>query len=219
MAITKTALVIGATGLIGRHLTKLLLEDPYFKKVKVYGRRSIGISHKNLEEYLVDFDNLSEIKGKIQGDVLFSTLGTTISQAGGKDAQYLVDFTYQYEFAKIAVENGISEYLLVSSSGANSMSRFFYTRMKGELDDAVSSLPFSRIRIFRPSLLLGTRSEKRTGELIGSKIMKLIKYLPYLRKYRAIKGEEVAQSMINSCKRELSEKVHFFTLDEIFHEL
>lgn len=219
MAIAKTAIVIGATGLIGRHLTQLLIDDPYFKKVKVFGRRSVGITHSKLEEHLVDFDNLLEVKEKIKGDVLFSTLGTTIKQAGSKDTQYLVDFSYQFEFAKLAAENGITEYFLVSSSGADSKSKFFYPRMKGELDNAVSNLAFSRIRIFRPSLLVGDRTEKRTGEIIGSKIMKLIKFLPFLRKYRAIKGEEVAKSMINVCKKDLPEKLMFFTLDEIFLEL
>ena len=216
MAIAKTAIVIGATGLIGRHLTQLLIDDPYFKKVKVFGRRSVGITHSKLEEHLVDFNSLLEVKEKIKGDVLFSTLGTTIKQAGSKSKQYLVDFTYQYEFAKLALENGITEYFLVSSSGADSKSKFFYPRMKGELDDAVSNLAFSQIRIFRPSLLIGNRTEKRTGEIIGSKIMKLIKFLPFLRKYRAIKGEEVAKSMINVCKKDLPEKLMFFTLDEIF---
>ena len=219
MGVNKSAIVIGATGLVGRHLTQQLLKEDYFGQVIVFVRRSTGISHNKLVEHIIDFNNLDTIKGKVNGDVLFSALGTTLKQAGSKNAQYLVDYTFQYEVAKIASDNGVKKYFLVSSSGANSKSRFFYTKMKGELDVAVSGLPFSQINIFRPSLLLGERTEKRTMEILGSKIIKLINYLPFLRKYRAIKGEEVARAMINVCKKELHEKVNYFTLDEIFREL
>lgn len=219
MGVNKSAIVIGATGLVGRYLTQQLLEEDYFGQVIVFVRRSTGISHNKLVEHIIDFKNLDTIKGKVNGDVLFSALGTTLKQAGSKNAQYLVDYTYQYEVAKIASDTGVKKYFLVSSSGANSGSRFFYTRMKGELDNAVSSLSFSQINIFRPSLLLGERPEKRTMEIIGSKIIKLINYLPFLRKYRAIKGEEVARAMVNVCKKELHEKVNYFSLDEIFREL
>lgn len=219
MGVNKTALVIGATGLVGKHLTNLLLEDPYFEKVKVFVRRSTDIKNPKLEEYITDFNDLRAIEKKIMGDVLFSTLGTTIKQAGSKDAQYLVDFSYQYEFAKMAFENGVTEYFLVSSSGANSKSRLFYTRMKGELEVAVSGLNFPHICIFRPSLLLGKSSEIRTGEIIGEKVFRIIKHLPLLKKYRAIKGEEVAKAMINVYKRDDKNNIEYFTLNEIFNEL
>lgn len=219
MGIGKTAIIIGATGLVGKHLVRLLIADSYFGKVKVFVRRSTGITHPDLQEFIIDFNNLLSIKEEITGDVLFSTLGTTIKQAGSKDAQYLVDFTYQYKFAELASENGVADYFLVSSSGANSKSRMFYIRMKGELDDAVGNLTFNKIRIFRPSLLLGSRPEQRIGELIGSVIINLIKYIPTAKKYRGIKGEEVAHAMINVSKKENPTHIQYYTLDEIFNQL
>ncbi len=212
----KTAIVIGATGLIGKELVKLLINDSYFDKIKVFVRRSTGITHTKLEEHIIDFNVLSTIKNDIMGDVLFSTLGTTIKQAGSKDAQYLVDYTYQYEIAKIAADNGVKDYILVSSSGANSKSNIFYTRIKGELDNAVCKLNFQRIRIFRPSLLLGERPEKRLGESIGAILIKVIKFIPYLKKYRGIKGKEVALAMINTYKKTNNNSPEFHELDSIF---
>lgn len=214
---TKSAIVIGATGLVGKELVKQLLNDSDLETIKVMVRRSTGISHPKIKEYIIDFNNLNSIKEEVTGDVLFSTLGTTIKQAGSKEQQYLVDYTYQYDIAKIAFANGVSDYFLVSSSGANSGSKIFYTRMKGELDDAVATLNFSRIRIFRPSLLLGERPKKRLGETIGSIMIAWIKHIPYLKKYRGIRGEQVAKAMIAAHKKEKSEKVQIYTLDEIFN--
>ena len=212
----KTAIVIGATGLIGKELVKLLINDSDFDCIKVFVRRSMGIANTKIGEHIIDFNELTSIKENIVGDVLFSTLGTTIKQAGSKDAQYLVDYTYQYEIAKIAADNGVKDYYLVSSSGANSKSNIFYTRMKGELDNSVCQLPFKRIRIFRPSLLLGERGEKRLGESIGSKLIKIIEFIPYLKKYRGIEGHVVALAMINSFKEKNDSSPVFYELDSIF---
>lgn len=121
----KTAIVIGATGLIGKHLTKLLLDNPAYSNVKVFVRRSINISNPKLEEHIVNFDEIAKWKDKITGDELFSAMGTTIRKAGSKEAQFKIDVTYQHEFAKAAAENGIKSYFLVSSSGANAKSNFF----------------------------------------------------------------------------------------------
>ena len=212
----KTAIVIGATGLIGKELVKLLINDSDFDCIKVFVRRSMGIANTKIEEHIIDFNELTSIKENIVGDVLFSTLGTTIKQAGSKDAQYLVDYTYQYGIAKIAAYNGVKDYYLVSSSGANAKSSIFYTRMKGELDNAVCQLPFKRIRIFRPSLLLGERDEKRFGESIGSKLIKIIEFIPYLKKYRGIDGHVVGLAMINSSKERDDNSPVFYELDSIF---
>ena len=121
----KTALIIGATGLVGNHLLKQMLEDDHYDLVKIFTRRSTGISHSTLDEIIIDFNDLTAVAEKVRGDVFFSCLGTTIKQAGSQKAQYKVDFTYQYEFAKLAKENGVSSYFLVSSTGANSSSAFF----------------------------------------------------------------------------------------------
>jgi uncharacterized protein YbjT (DUF2867 family) len=142
--IKKTAIVIGATGLVGSHLMRYLLEDDRYGLVKVFARRAVHLENAKLEKYIVDFERIESWRDEVTGDELFSALGTTRKQAGSKDAQYVVDFTYQYEVAKAAAENGVGTYVLVSSAGSDAGSRFFYTRMKGELEDAVRSLPFAR---------------------------------------------------------------------------
>jgi len=163
----KVANIIGSTGLVGHQLLTQILDHPEFEKVRIFVRRASGISHPKLEEQLIDFDLPESWKHLVKGDVLFSTLGTTIKTAKTKENQYRVDYTYQYEFAKVASENGVSAYLLVSSLGANPKSSVFYSRIKGELEDAVAKLPFRKLVIIRPSILDGDRQEKRAGEKVG----------------------------------------------------
>ena len=163
----KVANIIGSTGLVGHQLLTQILDHPEFEKVRIFVRRASGISHPKLEEQIIDFDLPESWRHLVKGDVLFSTLGTTIKTAKTKENQYRVDYTYQYEFAKVASENGVSAYLLVSSLGANPKSSVFYSRMKGELEDAVAKLPFRKLVIIRPSILDGDRQEKRAGEKVG----------------------------------------------------
>lgn len=108
----KTAIVIGATGLVGNHITKKLLGDNRYEKVKVFVRRSLNLNHPKLEEHIVDFDKIESWKNHLTGDELYSALGTTIKKAGSKDFQYKIDFTYQYEAAKDASENGVKNIYL-----------------------------------------------------------------------------------------------------------
>ncbi len=211
----KTAIVIGATGLIGNHLTKLLLEDERYQTVKVFVRRSLGETDTKLEEHIVDFNNLNEWKNKVTGDEFFSCLGTTIKKAGSKDAQYKIDFTYQFETAKAAAENGVKNYLLVSSTGANSRSGNFYLRIKGELEEKISILPFDKIRIFQPSILVGEREEKRAGETYGITFMNILANIPGLKKYKPIDGRTVAKAMIKSANSSGLNKIEKYNLDEV----
>lgn len=140
------ALVIGATGATGRELVKLLLEDDDFEQVTIFVRNVPSIKHEKLKTYVIDFKEIEKHKDLIKGDVLFSALGTTKKDAGGKNEQYLVDYTYQYEFAKTASDNGVKNYSLVSSTGANANSSFFYPKMKGELESEVKKLIFFNLR-------------------------------------------------------------------------
>jgi len=179
----RTANVLGASGLVGYSLVNKLLFHSEYEKVRIFVRRKTGVIHENLEEKIIDFDKPQSWKHLVQGDVLFSTLGTTIKTAKTKEKQYLVDFTYQYEFAKAASENGVPNYVLVSSMGANPKSSVFYSRMKGELEESVSKLNFSKILIFRPSILDGDRREKRTSEKIGLVISRFLTRF-ILKKYR-----------------------------------
>ena len=216
----KTAIVIGATGLIGNHLVHKLLSDDRYEQVKTFVRRTSGIQNSKLEEHIVDFDRIEKWKNEITGNELFSALGTTIKQAGSKESQYMIDYTYQFQAAKAAAENGVRNYLLVSSYGTNSKSKNFYLKIKGELEDAVGTLPFKKIVIFQPSLLLGERKEKRTGETIAAFFsVPLTKIIPALKKYRPIRAETVAQAMINSANEPRDDKLTGYTLDEIFNQV
>ena len=179
----RTANVLGASGLVGYSLVNKLLFHSEYEKVRIFVRRKTGVIHENLEEKIIDFDKPESWKHLVQGDVLFSTLGTTIKTAKTKEKQFLVDFTYQYEFARAAAENGVPNYVLVSSMGANPKSSVFYSRMKGELEESVSKLNFSKLLIFRPSILDGDRREKRTSEKIGLVISRFLTRF-ILKKYR-----------------------------------
>ncbi|MGK9369418.1 NAD(P)H-binding protein [Melioribacter sp. Ez-97] len=132
------ALVIGATGATGKNLLGMALKDDYFTKVDIFVRRNVSLSNEKLTVRVIDFDKPDEWEKNVTGDVLFSCLGTTRRDAGGKKAQWKVDYDYQYRFAKAASENGVRNYVLVSSDLASSKSIFFYTKMKGKLEGVPS---------------------------------------------------------------------------------
>ncbi|HEY6915172.1 MAG TPA: NAD(P)H-binding protein [Paludibacter sp.] len=209
----KKAIVIGGTGMVGTQLIKQLIEDKNYSEVVSLVRRASGISHPKLNEQVIDFDQPDSWKTLITGDVLFSTLGTTIARAKTKDAQYKVDFTYQYNVAEIAAANGVPSYVLVSSAGATSKSNVFYSNMKGKLEDAVKQLPFKVISIIRPGQLAGEREEKRTTEKIALSIMNGLNKMGLLQRYKPIQGREVAQAMIHAADKQQSGS---YTLNEVF---
>lgn len=213
----KTAIVIGATGLVGSLITQKLLEDNRYEKVKIFVRRSLQMKHPKLEEHLISFDKIDSWKGYLTGDELYSALGTTIKKAGSKEVQYNIDFTYQHEVAKAASQNGVNKYFLVSSAGANYKSKNFYLRMKGKLDEKVQALSFNQIFIFKPSILIGERNELRLGEILGIKIAGIVtQIIPALKKYRPIEASRVAEAMIKSANQNLLANINIFNPEEIF---
>jgi uncharacterized protein YbjT (DUF2867 family) len=209
--------MIGATGLVGSHLLSQLLDDTRFDRVLAFGRKKTGRLYPKLEERLIDFDAPESWSSLVKGDVAFSTLGTTLQQAGSQAAQRKVDYDYQLAFARAAATNRVATYVLVSSASADAGSRFFYSRIKGELDRDVQALGFERVRILRPSLLGGDRRAARTSERISSVLLGAANRLGLARRYREIPGAVVAQAMINtSVDPEPGARV--FTLDEVFRE-
>jgi uncharacterized protein YbjT (DUF2867 family) len=211
----KTALVIGATGLVGTQLVQQLLADVRFNKVIVFGRRTLGIADTKLEEHLIDFDKTEDWHHLVKGDVFFSTLGTTLKQAGGQNEQYKVDYHYQYKFAEAAAQNGIPAYVLVSSSGAKPDSLIFYSRMKGALEEAVKKLDFKSISIIQPGLLHGDRKEERFGEEAAYKVMHFLDKVGIAGKYKPYEDRVVAQAMINAGIA-AEPGVHTYTLNQVF---
>lgn len=194
----KTALVVGATGLIGNHLTHKLLNHPAYSSVKVLVRKPMNFQHPKLEQIVIDFDNFDA--SVIKADDIFCCLGTTMKQAGSKEAFYKVDFEYPFETAKAALENGAKQFLIVTAMGSDAKSMFYYNRVKGEIEEALAHLGYPTLIIFQPSLLLGERKESRAGEGIASVLMKGLDFL-IPAKYKAIKGETVANAMFTLAQR------------------
>lgn len=201
----RTANVIGATGLVGKALVQQLLNDERFEKVRIFVRRETGLKHPKLEQLIVDFGKTETWEKQLTGDILFSALGTTLKQAGSKEKQFEIDFTFNLNFAQKAKENGIENYILVSSVGANSQSSIFYTKMKGELDEAVAKLGFQNLAILRPASLTGARENRRIAEEISVPVLNFLTRF-VLKNYRPISDQTVAKAMINGALRKTGDK-------------
>jgi len=216
MSARRKALLVGATGLVGGHCLDKLLADADYDRVVTLSRKLLPLEHEKLEQQLVDFTRLPDFASLIEAQDIFSCLGTTIKKARTKEAFREVDFTYQYEVARIASEAGAEQLLLVSSMGADARSSIFYSRVKGELEEAVSKLPFSGIQIFRPSLLLGAREEIRPGERVSEYMMKTFSFLMVgpIEKYRPVQASVVAAAMVKVAK-EHPAGINIFRSDRI----
>jgi len=209
----KKAIVIGATGMVGIQLIQSLIKNKNYSEILSLVRRPSGFTNPKLTEQVINFDEPETWKKQVTGDVLFSTLGTTIAQAKTKEAQYKVDFTYQYTVAKIAAENGVTHYVLISSAGANSKSKIFYTKMKGELEKEVQKLPFEIISIIKPSVLVGDRIQNRPGEKMAYTLLNILNKIGFFKRYRPIHAIIVAKAMIVAAETKQSST---YTLEEVF---
>jgi len=200
-----TVAVIGSTGLVGSHIVDLLKEENAYQKIRLLVRRPVEFSHPKLEIRLVNFEDYESLKSALaECNVVFSAIGTTQGKVKGDQLQYRkVDYDIAVNAARACLETGGSNFLLVSSVGADSNSKNFYLRLKGEVESAVRKFPIKSIAIFRPSMLLGNRKEFRLGERIGQSGMKLISPLLAGRwkKYKAIEARDVAAAMIAAAKR------------------
>ena len=193
------ALVIGATGAVGKDLVGQLLKDDTFESVVVFVRRPLALENPKLTVHVIDFDQPEQWRQLLRGDVLFSCLGTTIKAAGSQEAQWKVDYTYQYEAAKAARENGVETYALVSSIGANPKSKVFYPRMKGELEVAVKQLGFPACFILQPPSLVRKGSD-RFGEKAGVVMLRAFNAIGLMRAWTPMPTEEVAAAMVRLAK-------------------
>ena len=198
---SKTALIVGTTGLIGNQLLELLLADDYYSKVIALSRKALTIHHPKLENIVPDFANLSGYSSQFKADDVFCCLGTTMKQAGSQAAFHKVDFDYPFEIAKITKELGAKQYFLITALGANKKSSFYYNRVKGEVEEAIGQLGFKSYHIFRPSFLQGNRSEKRAGEEATHVFFKIFGFL-VPKKFKGIDSAKVARAMLTKAKEE-----------------
>ena len=209
------AIVLGATGATGRELVKYLIKNPKLTKISIFSRKEIGIDDEKLIKHIIDFSCLENYKNIIKGDILFSALGTTLKDAGSKENQFLVDYTYQYKFAKIAAENGVSNYSLVSAQGANSSSSFFYPKIKGELEESIKKLNFNTIHIFQPSFLIRQKDLIRSGEKVAISIFLFLNKFGLFKSMQPISVAFLATIMIDEALNERKEKITTYNLYDI----
>lgn len=193
-----TALLAGATGLVGGSLLKRLLDDPAYTRVTVLARRELGLDAAKLDQAAVDFDRPETWPAGLGADDVFCCLGTTIKKAGSQEAFRKVDFQYPIAIAERALAAGAGRYLIVTAVGADAKSGIFYNRVKGEVEAALAALAFARgVKIFHPSLLLGERAESRPAERVASAVMRATRglFVGGLKRYRAIDAAGVARAM------------------------
>ena len=212
------ALLLGATGATGQELLKSLLKNSNFDKVTIFVRRSVKIKHNKLVVYEIDFERLEDYKKLVKGDVLFSSLGTTRKDAGGKNNQYLVDYTYQYKFAKMASENNVNLYSLVSSVGADKSSFFFYPRIKGALEKSIMKLDFKLIHIFQPPSLIRQSNLLRFGEKVSITIINGLNRIGILNSFKPLHVSHLAKKMINESLKEQKSKISIYKPKDLICE-
>ena len=212
----KTALVIGATGLVGEETLKQLLQSAEYGKVIALTRKSLEFKNVKFENVVVDFDKPEQFN-KIKADDVYCAMGTTIGKAGSQAAFKKVDFEIPMQVAVMALKNGATKFILVSSLGADAKSAVFYSRVKGELERALMKLKFRTLLIFRPSILLGDRKEKRTGEAIGRFAAEKLSFLfaGPLAKYKGTPVNLLAKAMIKLANAD-TPGVHIIENEEIF---
>ena len=205
----KTALLFGSSGLIGGHLTKQLIENSSYSKVKLFVRADPKINNPKIQVIKTDFNNLQNHKDDITGDDCFFCIGTTKQNAPDKDEYRRIEYNIPVEIAKIAKSNSIKSFLYVSSGFADPKSSGVYLKNKGDVEEELKSLNFLKLGIMRPSFLIGDRKEKRIGEKIGIFIFKLISpfFLGPLKKMKPINSEKVAKAMIKIANENLKKTI------------
>jgi uncharacterized protein YbjT (DUF2867 family) len=206
---SKTAIIIGASGLTGGLLLKKLLKDERYSRIKLFSRRSSGISNSKIEEHLIDLFELENYEGVFKADVVFCCIGTTKKKTPDQSQYHKIDFGIPVAAAKLCKENGINTLIVMSSMGANTRSSIFYSRTKGEMEAAVLAENIPNTYLLRPSLIKGNRKEKRTGEKITAAFMSFFDLFLFgsLKKCRSIKAERIAEAMLRLANQPIGAKI------------
>ena len=211
----KTALLFGATGLVGSHLLNLLIINNNYSKIKVFVRSSIELNDPKIEIIQTDFNNLNNHREDIKGDDCFFCIGTTKKNSPDKNEYKRVELEVPKQVAQIAKSNLVNSFVFVSSGYADPKSSGDYLKFKGLVEEELKRLNFSKLGIMRPSFLLGNRQEKRVGEKIGIFVFKLLSplFLGTLKKMKPIHSATVAKAMIKIANENLEKTI--FESDEI----
>lgn len=193
----KTAVVLGATGIVGTQLVKTLISSKEYNTIHLFTRREFECNDPTCILHIIDFDNLNDYAELFHVNDVFICLGTTIKKSKTKEAFRKVDYEYVVDAGKLAKEANVEKLLVISAIGADSNSKFFYSRVKGDMEETLKLLQVNSLHIFRPSLLLGERSEFRLGERVSGTLSSFFQFLLVgpLRPYRPIQAETVAAAM------------------------
>ena len=211
----KTAILFGATGLIGSHLLNILVNSNEYDKIKIFPRKDIKTSNAKIETFIIDFKELEKHKDDITGDDCFFVIGTTRKVTPQKKDYIDVELNLPVKIAKIARDNNINSFIYASSGGANADSRNLYLQNKGKAEKEIINLSFDFTAIIQPSLLLGDRKENRVGERIAKSIFKSLSFIfvGKLRSFKAIHANNVAKAIMYITKNQLKDL--FFTSDKL----
>ena len=202
----KTAIILGATGLTGSLLLKKLLKDPVFEKIKLLSRSSAAENSPKIEEHLIDMFQLEKYSEAFTADVVFCCIGTTKAKTPDKETYKKIDYGIPGTAARLAKQNGIETFIVISAMGADENSGIFYNRTKGEMQRDVLKQQIKNTYILQPSLIAGDRDENRLGEKIATFFMKIFGFL-VPKKYKIIKAETIAEAMLILAKEDYSEKI------------
>lgn len=202
----KKAIILGATGLTGSHLLELLLNDSDYDNVKVFTRKKLSVSHPKLEEHVVDLLKLSDYATEFTADVVFCCIGTTKAKTPDKALYRAIDYGIPVEAAKLAKQNGINHYIVISALGAKADSKVLYSKLKGEMERDVLSQQIEQTHLLQPSLIVGNRKESRTGEDFSKLFMKVFGFLIPAR-YKMIEAKTIAQAMVQIARKPTEKQV------------
>ena len=202
---TRKAILIGASGLIGSYLLQLILKSSEYSEVLVFSRSPLSISDPKLKQQIIDFDAITRYGSLINADVVFSCLGSTRNKTPEKSQYKKIDMDYPLTFAKLGLEGGVSQFHIITSLDANPESSSSYLKLKGQLEEELKKLPFQSLNIYQPSYLEGVRNETRIIDQLMQPLMRFINPLltGKLKKYRSIKASDVAKAMFNQSIKDL----------------
>lgn len=202
----KSATILGATGLTGSILLEKLLTDDSFEKIKLFSRSSAHNNSPKIEEHLIDMFQLENYSEAFKADVVFCCVGTTKSKTPDKETYKKIDYGIPVTAAKLAKQNAVKTFIVISALGADENSSIFYNKTKGEMQRDVLNQNIENTYILQPSIIVGDRNEKRFGEKVATFFMKAFGFI-IPKKYKAIKAETIAKAMLVLAKKSYSEKI------------
>lgn len=199
------AILVGASGLVGSELLSELIASSHISNILLISRKHLSIDNPNVRQLILNFDHFEEHLNEIEGDILFSCIGTTKSKTPDASNYRKIDYEYPLSLARLALKKGILQFHLVSSIGADASSGTFYLKLKGELENELKKSGLPSLHIYQPSFLTGKRSEMRLSDKIISPIMRLMNPILTgpLKKYRSISAKTVAKAMLNQSLKDL----------------